>query len=98
MESSFLIDFDMGSLNFYLQRLAKSIVIVTMSFIALFIGLALKSSKAAAVSSFLLIFLTQANVGDFTMADNAVFPLVLTFLSLFFAFLSVRGAERKDLM
>ena len=98
MESSFLIDFDMGSLNFYLQLLAKSVVIVTMSFIALFIGLALKSSKAAAVSSFLLIFLTQANVGDFTMADNAVFPLVLTFLSLFFAFLSVRGAERKDLM
>ena len=36
----------------------KSVVIVTMSFIALFIGMAMKSSKATIVSSFLLIFLT----------------------------------------
>ena len=34
-------------------------------FYRLFIGMAMKSSKATIVSSFLLIFLTQANVGDF---------------------------------
>ena len=76
MQSSFKIDFDMGSLSFYIQLIVKSFVIVSMSFIALFVGMAMKSSKAAIISSFLLIFLTQANVGDFTMADNAVFPLV----------------------
>lgn len=65
----------MGSLNFYVQLLLKSAVIVSMGFIALFIGLAMRSSKATIITSFLLIFLTQANIGDFTMADNAVFPL-----------------------
>ena len=75
----------------------KSVVIVTMSFIALFIGMAMKSSKATIVSSFLLIFLTQANVGDFSLADNAILPVVLMVLSLIFAFLSIYNVETKDL-
>ena len=70
---------------------------LTMSFIALFIGMAMKSSKATIVSSFLLIFLTQANVGDFSLADNAILPVVLMVLSLIFAFLSIYNVETEDL-
>ena len=73
-------------------------VIVTMSFIALSVGMTMKSSKAAIVTSFFLIFLTQANVGDFTMAGNAVFPLVLTILSLGFAILLICNVDNKDLL
>ena len=98
MRSSFVIDFDMGSLSFYIQLILKSFVIVSMSFIALFVGMAVKSSKAAIITSFLLIFLTQANVGDFTMADNAVFPLVLTAVSFGFAVLSIFNVENKDVL
>lgn len=98
MRSSFTIDFDMGSLSFYIQLILKSFVIVSMSFIALFVGMAVKSSKAAIITSFLLIFLTQANVGDFTMADNAVFPLVLTAVSFGFAVLSICNVENKDVL
>ena len=58
----------------------------------------MKSSKAAIISSFLLILLTQANIGDFTMADNAVFPVLLTLLSLALAFFSICRAETNDLM
>ncbi len=61
----------------------------SMSFIALFVGMVMKSSKAVIITSFLLIFLTQANVGDFTMADSVVFPLVLTAVSFGFAVLSI---------
>lgn len=86
MPSSFFIDFNIGDLSFYLQLILKSGVIVSMSFIALFIGMIKKSSKTTIVTSFLLIFLTQANVGDFSMAGNALFPVVLTALSFLFAF------------
>lgn len=96
MVSSFPIDYDMASLGFYVQLIVKSISIVTMSFIALFIGLAMKSTKVTIISSFLLIILTQANIGDLTLANNAVFPLVLTMISLLFAVLSVVGVEKKD--
>lgn len=98
MVSAFPLDFNMASLGFYVQLILKSVVIVTMSFIALFIGLALNSSKATIIASFLLIFLTQANIGDFTMAKSAVFPFVLTLISLVFAVLSVYKVETKDLM
>ena len=95
---TFPLDFNMASLSFYVQLILKSVVIVSMSFIALFIGLAMKSSKATIISSFLLIFLTQANIGDFTMKNNLIFPMILTFVSLIFAVLSVYNVETKDLM
>ncbi len=97
MESAFPIDFDMTGPGFYIQLIVKAMVIVTMGFIALFVGMAMKSSKATIITSFLLIFLTQANIGDLTMADNTVFPVILTIVSLAFAFLSVCRAETKDL-
>lgn len=98
MVSSFPLDYNMASLGFYMQVIIKSIVIVTMSFIALFIGLAMKSSKATIVSSFLLIILTQANIGDLTMANSAILPAILIVVSLAFAFLSTCKAETTDLM
>lgn len=97
MVSSFPLDYNMTSTGFYIQLILKSIVIVTMSFIALFIGMAMKSSKATIVSSFLLIFLTQANVGDFSLSDNVILPVALIVLSLIFAFLSIHNVETKDL-
>ena len=39
MVSSFPLDYNMASMGFYIQLLLKSVVIVTMSFIALFIGI-----------------------------------------------------------
>ena len=98
MPSSFVVDFSIGSLSFYFSLILKSVVIISMSFIALFVGMALKSSKATIVTSFLLIILTQANIGDFTMAGSAVFPAILTIISLGFAALSIVNVERKDLM
>ena len=47
---------------------------------------------------FVHIFLTQANAGDFTMAGNAVFPGILTLISLGFAVLSIYNAESRDLI
>lgn len=97
MKSSFIIDFNINSLSFYIQLILKSAIIVSMSFIALFVGLSMKSSKATIVTSFLLIFLTQTNVGDFTMANNTILPVILTLISLLFAILSIYNVENKDL-
>lgn len=97
MQSSFLVDFHMGGLSFYIQLLLKSAVTVSMSFIALFVGMTMKSSKATIITSFLLIFLTQATIGDFSFAGNLLFPVILTAASFVFAVLSLLHAETKDL-
>lgn len=98
MNSAFSLGFEMGSLHFYIQLILKSAVIVSMGFIALFIGIAMKSPTATIITSFLLIFLTQANIGDFTMSDSAAFPVILTVISIIFAFLSVYKAELRDVV
>lgn len=98
MASSFLLDFDMTVPGFYIQLLFKSAVTVSIGFISLFMGVSMKSSKATIISSFVLILLTQANIGDFTLAHNLVFPILLMGVSLLFAFLSIRKAETADLM
>lgn len=97
-QSAFPLDYSMDSPHFYIQLILKSAVTVSISFIALFIGLKLKSTKAALITSFLLILLTQANVDDITLADNTVFPLLLAAGSLVFAVLSVCRAETRDLL
>ena len=68
-----------------------------MGFIALYAGMATLSSKVTIVTSFLLIFLTQANIGDITLSNYAAVPLLLTVISVLFAFLSLYRAETKDL-
>lgn len=67
----------------------SSFVIVSISFIALFIGMKMKSSKATNIASFILIFLIQANIGDFSLAVNVVFSAILTAVSFAFAVRSV---------
>ncbi len=98
MPSSFGIDFDMGSTGFYIQLVVKSAVIVSMGFVALFVGLKMRSQAAVIVASFVLILLTQANIGDYSLAGNAVFPLVLVAVSGVFAVLSVWKVEKRDLL
>ncbi len=98
LASPFVIDFSMGSMSFYVQLLLKSAVTVSMSFIALFVGLLMRSSKATIVTSFLLILLTQGNIGDLSLAGNQVFPVILTLLSIGVAVLSVVTVETKDVL
>lgn len=97
MKSAFLIDFNMADPGFYIQLVIRSAVTVSVAFIALYIGLARKSSKVAIVTSFLLVFLTQGNISIFTLRDNLVFLSVLTIISVAFAFLSVYKVETRDL-
>lgn len=93
----FEIDFNLLSMNFYVILFLKSIMTISVSLIALFIGLFFKSSKAAIVSSFLLIILMQGNIGGATFANNVFLPIILTIFSGVFAYLSIKNIEIKDI-
>lgn len=98
MTAAFPIDFDMADPGFYIVLLIRSAVTVSEAFIALYIGLAMRSSKAAIVTSFVMVFLTQGNISNLTLRSSASFIAVVTILSVVFAFLSVYKVETKDLM
>ncbi len=95
---SFELGFDILSGGFYIQLILKSVLTVSLGFIALFIGTLMKSSKAAIIVSFLLFLVMNGTVGDFSLRDNAVMPIVLMVSSVICVLAEVSGIERRDVM
>ena len=97
-KASFPMDYNMLSVSFYSQLLIRSAATISISLLALLIGMIAKSSKATVISSFLLIILMQGNVGGATLKDNLAVPIVLLAISVLAAILMVQRVEKKDVM
>lgn len=98
LKSDFPVDYNIADPLFYLQIVLKSFVTISIGFIALFIGKLMKSSKVTVISSFLLFVLLNGTIGDFTLANNAIFPLILTAVSALCAILFIVGVETRDVV
>lgn len=86
------------SLSFWLDILIGSAAMVSVTFIALLIGLKMKSAKATIITSVILVCLTQGNIGTYTLKDNVAFYIVLLALAVVSVFLTIYNAETKDIM
>ncbi|NBH26255.1 ABC transporter permease [Lachnospiraceae bacterium] len=83
---------------FYAEIFVNSAVMVSVSFIALLAGLKMKSSKAAIIAGVIIVILTQGNIGQYTLADNVPFLMILMFLSAVSVFLSLYRLETRDVL
>ena len=97
-KASFPMDYNMLRVSFYIQLLIRSAATISISLLALLIGMIAKSSKVTVISSFLLIILMQGNVGGATLKDNLAVPIVLMAISVLAAILIVQRVEKKDVM
>lgn len=86
-----------GALSFWMDILLGSAAMVSISYIALPVGLLMKSSKAAIVTAVIIMLLTQGNIGKATLVNNMPFYAVLLFLAVWAVFLSMHGIETRDL-
>ncbi len=87
-----------GELSFWLDMVLSSAAMVSISFIALPIGLKMKSSRAAIVASVIIVFLTQGNIGGATLVNNMTFYAMLFVAAAVSVYLSVCNVETKDLL
>ncbi len=87
-----------GELSFWLDMVLSSAAMVSISFIALPIGLKMKSSWAAIVASVIIVFLTQGNIGGATLVNNMTFYAMLFVAAAVSVYLSVCNVETKDLL
>lgn len=87
-----------GELSFWLDMVLSSAAMVSISFIALPIGLKMKSSRAAIVASVIIVFLTQGNIGGATLVNNMTFYAMLFVAAAVSVYLSVFNVETKDLL
>ena len=87
-----------GEPLFWLDAILSSAAMVSISFIALPIGLIMKSSKAAIVASVIIVCFTQGGIGSVTLANNMTFNAVLFAAAVVSVWLSVRRVEMRDVM
>ncbi len=87
-----------GELSFWLDIVLSSAAMVSISFIALPIGLKMKSSKAAIVASVIIVCFTQGNIGGATLVNNIPFYAILLVAAGVSVYLSVCNVEIKDLL
>lgn len=87
-----------GELSFWLDIVLGSAAMVSISFIALPIGLKMKSSKAAIVASVVIACFTQGNIGAATLVNNIPFYALLIVAATVSVYLSVCNIETKDLL
>ncbi len=86
-----------GAPSFWLDMLLGSAAMVSISYIALPVGLLMKSSKATIVTAVVITFLTQGNIGSATLANNMAFYGVLLVIAAWAVFLSLHRVEVRDL-
>lgn len=86
-----------GAPSFWLDMILGSAAMVSISYIALPVGLLMKSSKAAIVAAVVITFLTQGNIGSATLANNMAFYCVLLVIAAWAVFLSLHRVEMQDL-
>ncbi len=85
-----------GEAAFWLELVMDSAAMVSISYTVLFIGMRMKSSKAAILASLAVIVLTQGNIGSYTFINNIPFYLFLMVLAVIAVFLCIYKIEEKD--
>jgi len=88
----------LGNRMFFIEILVNSAVMVSISFTALLIGLKTKSSKATVITGFIIVCLTQGNIGTYTLLDNIPFHAALLIISAVSVFLTLYKLETRDVL
>lgn len=88
----------LGSSMFYIEILVDSAVMISISFIALLIGLRMKSSKAAIITGVIIVCFTQGNIGAYTLIGNIPFYITLLAISAISVFLALYKLETRDVL
>lgn len=86
-----------NSVGFYFEIIISSAIMISICFIALLIGVYMKSSKATIITSVILVCLTQGNIGAFTLMDNLYFYLILVGLTIASVIVLFYNIETKDI-
>lgn len=97
-EIVYTIDFHMEKPGFYIALAVSTAVMVSICFVALFVGLMMKSSKAVIITSVLLMFVTQGSIGELTLSHSGGFFAVLLIVSILCMALSLCTVEKRDVL
>lgn len=91
-------DIPFDSLMFWLEMLFSSVVMISIAYIGLPIGLKTKTSKATVVTAVLIAFFSHVDINGYTLLGNVYYYAFLVILTVVFIFLSIYNIETKDVI
>lgn len=91
-------DIPFNSFMFWLDMLLSSIVMISIAYIGLPIGLNSKSSKVTVVTVIFIAFFSHADINGYTLLGNMYYYTFLLILTVLFLFLSIYNLEAKDVI
>lgn len=89
-------DIPYGSWLFWVEIFLSAAAMISISFLALPVGMKMRSSRATVVTAVIVVCFTQGNIGEFTLADSVPFYTLLFALSVLSVFLTIYNVEEKD--
>lgn len=89
-------DIPCGYWLFWVELLVSGAAMISISFLALPVGMKMQSSRATVVASILIVCFTQGNIGEFTLANSVPFYLLLFVLAVVSVAAAIHNVERKD--
>lgn len=96
MTPDFLLNYSLGDLSFWGVQLIKTLETVTIVLLAVWGGMAMKSTRMAVIFSMVLILILQGAVGDVSLRSQSWLPLILVVLAVVWTVIFVTGVEKKD--
>ena len=91
-------DIPFNSLMFWMDMLLSCIVMISIAYIGLPIGLYSKSSKVTVVTVILISFFSHVDINGYTLFGNMYYYTFLLILTVLFLFLSIYNLETKDVI
>lgn len=91
-------DIPFSSLMFWADMVIGSVIMISISYIALPIGLKMKSSKATVVADVLIACFSHGNIRGYTLLGKGYYYIFLVTFTVLFIFLSIRNIENDDVV
>ena len=91
-------DIPLSSLMFWLDMLLSSVIMISIAYIGLPLGLKTKSSKVTVITAVLIACFSYGNINGYTLLGNIYYYAFLVILTALLLFLSISNIETKDIL
>lgn len=91
-------DIPFSSIMFWLDMLLSSVVMISISYIALLIGLKMNSSKSTVVAAMLIALFSHGDIRGYTLLDNIPIYVTLLIISVISVCFTLHKLDTKDVL
>lgn len=96
MTPDFLLDFNLADWRFWWMQIISSVLVATMSLIALWAGVRRRSTRMALIAALVLVLIKKGNIGGLSLRSIGWVPFALAAFAVLITVIALWNADKKD--